>query len=149
MDFATNVWGELADLGDGVHGARLHRVRGETLASAVWELDPAAGLVYHFHHGTHEWLLVLRGTLTLRTHDGERELREGDVVAFPRGRDGAHGMTNRGDAPVRYVVVAHHDSPDVIEYPDERRVAVMARTTGESGEPLELHFHSTDAFERD
>jgi len=142
------VWGELADLGGGVSGARLERVRGETLAAAVWELQPGASLVYHFHHGAREWLLVLRGSLTLRTHDGERELREGDAVAFPRGRDGAHGMTNRSDAPVRYVVVAHHDSPDVIEYPDEDRVAVMARTTGADGDPLELHFRYADAREQ-
>jgi uncharacterized cupin superfamily protein len=148
VDFASNVWTDLDDLGDGVSGKRLERIRGETLAAAVWELAPGAGLVYHFHHGAREWLLVLRGVLALRTHDGERELREGDAVAFPRGRDGAHGMTNRSEAPVRYVVVAHHESPDVIEYPDEDRIAVMAKTTSSSGEPLELHFRPGDAFER-
>jgi uncharacterized cupin superfamily protein len=148
VEFASNVWADLDDLGDGVSGKRLERVRGETLAAAVWELAPGASLVFHLHHGAREWLLVLRGVLTLRTHDGERELHEGDSVAFPRGRDGAHGMTNRSHAPVRYVVVAHHESPDVIEYPDEGRVAVMARTTSVGGDPLELHFRAEDAFER-
>lgn len=145
VDFASNVWGELDDLGEGVCGKRLERVRGETLSAAVWELAPGASLVYHFHHGAREWLLVLRGSLSLRTHEGERELREGDAVAFARGRDGAHGMTNRSGAPVRYIVVAHHESPDVIEYPDEGRLAVMAKTMSETGEPLELHFRYDDA----
>jgi uncharacterized cupin superfamily protein len=148
VEFGTNVRGELDDLGDGVRGRRLERVRGETLAAAVWELDPGASLVYHFHHAAREWLLVLRGQLTLRTHEGERELGEGDAVAFARGRDGAHGMTNRSQEPVRYVVVAHHDSPDVIEYPDEGRIAIMGRTTSAGGDPLELHFRAADAFER-
>lgn len=148
MDFATNVWDDLEELDEGVRGKRLERVRGETLAAAVWQLDSGADLVYHFHHGAREWLLVLRGELTLRTHDGERVLREGDAVAFPRGRDGAHGMTNHTAEPVRYVVVAHHESPDVIEYPDEGRVAVMARTTAATGEPLELNFRAEDAIER-
>ena len=149
MSLATNVWAELDELEDGIRGARLERVRGETLAAAVWELDPGAEITYHFHHGTRELLLVLRGRLTLRTHEGERELVEGDVVAFPRGRDGAHGMVNRSDAPVRYVVVAHHDSPDVIEYPDRGEVAVMARSTSESGQPLQAFFRAADSFQRE
>ena len=149
MEFARNVWAELADLDDGVRGARLERIRGETLAAAVWELGPGASVDYHFHHGTKELLLVLRGRLVLRAHDGERELAEGDVVAFPRGRDGAHGTVNRSDSPVRYLMVAAHDSPDVIEYPDRGTLGVFARTTANSGEPLEAFFHLADAFDRD
>ena len=150
MDHATNVWAELEDFGEGVSGRRLERIPGETLAAAVWELAPGArGNTYHFHHGTREWLLVLRGRLSVRTHEGERELSEGDVIAFPRGRDGAHGATNRSDEPVRYLVVAHHESPDVIEYPDDGTVGVFALTTGESGEPFGAFFHAKDAFQRD
>ena len=136
MEFGSNVWADLDELEEGVRGKRLERVRGETLAAAVWELDPGAAIDYHFHHGTMEWLLVLRGRLTLRTHEGERELSEGDVVPFPRGRDGAHGTINRSDAPVRYVMVAAHESLDAIEYPDRGTIGVYARTTSQTGEPL-------------
>ena len=149
MSLATNVWAELDELEDGIRGARLERVRGETLAAAVWELDPGAESTYHFHHGTRELLLVLRGRLTLRTHEGERELVEGDVVAFPRGRDGANAMVNRPDAPVSYVVVAHHESTDVIEYPDRGEVAVMARSTSESAQLLQAFFRAADSFQRE
>src|SRR5919202_49664 len=148
MDFATNVWTELEDFGDGVSGARLARIRGETLAAAVWELQPGASVDYHFHHGTRELLVVLRGRLTLRTHEGEREVAEGETVPFARGRDGAHGMTNASDSPVRYLVVAAHDSPDVIEYPDNGTIGVMARTVANTGEPLEAFFRMADAVER-
>ena len=51
---------------------------------------------YHFHHGMEEWLLVVDGTPTLRTPDGERELRRGDVVCFPPGPDGAHQVRGPG-----------------------------------------------------
>jgi len=145
MEFATNVWAELDDFGDGVRGKRLDRIRGETLAAAVWELDPGADVDYHFHHGTKELVVVLRGRLTLRTHDGERDLVEGDVVAFPRGRDGAHGTLNRSDAPVRYLMVAAHEPLDVIEYPDEGKVAAYGRTTSQSGKPLAAEFRLGDA----
>jgi uncharacterized cupin superfamily protein len=149
VDHASNVWVELEDFGDGVSGRRIERVRGETLAAAVWELAPGAVNTYHFHHGAREWLLVLRGRLWLRTHEGERELSEGDAIAFPRGRDGAHGQANHSDEPVRYLVVAHHDSPDLIEYPDEGTLGAFALTTSESGEPFGAFFHVKDAFERD
>jgi uncharacterized cupin superfamily protein len=115
----------------------------------VWELEPGADVDYHFHHGTQELLLVLRGRLTLRMQDGERELAEGDVVAFPRGAAGAHGTANRSDEVVRYLMVAAHDSPDVIEYPDEGTLAVGARTPSQDGEPLFLRFRAGDAIEGD
>jgi uncharacterized cupin superfamily protein len=147
MEYATNVWTELADLGDGVRGTRLERIRGETLASAVWELEPGADIDYHFHHGAQELILVLRGHVTLRTKDGERELAEGDVVAFPRGADGAHGTANRTDEPARYLMVAAHDTPEVIEYPDQGTIAVGSRTPSLDGEPLFLRFRRDDAME--
>ncbi|MDQ3822448.1 MAG: cupin domain-containing protein [Actinomycetota bacterium] len=136
MEFATNVWEELDDLDDGIRGKRLERVRGETLAAAVWELEPGASVDYHLHHGTKELLVVLRGRPTLRTHEGERELREGDVVAFARGRDGAHGTVNRTDEPVRYLMVAEHGPLDVIEYPDRGTLGIYGRTASLSGDPL-------------
>jgi len=148
MELATNVWVDLDDLGEGVHGTRLERIRGETLAAAVWELAPGASIDLHFHHGTKELLLVLRGRLTLRTHEGERELREGDAVAFPRGRDGAHGMRNDSDAPVRYLMVAAHEPLDVIEYPERGTLGVHGRTRALDGEPLAAVFRAADAVDR-
>ena len=84
--YGDNIWGELDDLGDGVRGKRLVRSPESHLVAAVWELDPGSPPgPYHLHHGTDEYLLVLRGTPTLRTADGERELAEGEAVQFPRG----------------------------------------------------------------
>jgi uncharacterized cupin superfamily protein len=136
----------LDDMGNGVRGKRLARVPGETLAAAVWELDPGAAIDYHLHHGTRELLLVLRGRLTLRTPEGERELDEGDVVAFPRGFEGAHGTANRSDQPARYVMVAAHESLDVIEYPDQGTLRATARTTSHTGEPLFSLHRFADAW---
>ena len=139
--YGDNIWGELDDLGDGVRGKRLVRSRESHLVAAVWELDPGSPPgPYHLHHGTDEYLLVLRGTPTLRTADGERELAEGEAVQFPRGLAGAHQLSNRSDAPVRVVIAAYHDSPEVIEYPDDGTVIVGARTDGHDGTPLELRF---------
>jgi uncharacterized cupin superfamily protein len=139
--YGDNIWGELEDFGDGVSGRRLLRSPESHLVAAVWELQPGAPPgPYHLHHGTDEYLLVLRGTPTLRTADGERELAEGEAVQFPRGRAGAHQLSNRSNAPVRVVIAAYHDTPEVIEYPDDGVVVVGARTEGHAGRPLELRF---------
>jgi uncharacterized cupin superfamily protein len=149
VDFGDNVWdvdwpepGEweaeaaAASFG-GVRGRRLQRRPGGTLSAAVWELEPGATQApYHFHHGGEELLIVLRGTPTLRSNDGERELREGEVVHFPSGPEGAHQLSNRSGEPVRYVLAAAQGSPEIIEYPDSGKVAAMARTETSAGGPL-------------
>ena len=88
------------------------------LAANVYELDPGAvGSPLHVHHANEELLLVLSGTLSLRSPDGTQFLSAGAVVAFPRGQTGAHSLVNRSDAPVRYIVVSTTNCPDVVEYP--------------------------------
>jgi uncharacterized cupin superfamily protein len=149
MGFATNVWTELEDIDDGVRGTRLERVPGETLAAAVWELAPGASTRYHLHHGTKELIVVLRGKLIVRTLDGERELAEGDVLGFARGLPGAHGMLNRSEEPVRYLMVAEHWSLDTIEYPDEGTLCTIATTPSQTGDALFTFFRLEDGFDRD
>ena len=129
MAAPTNVWEhELEAIADGVKGARLlERLSGTRLVSAVWELDPGASSgPYHVHHATEELLLVLDGSPTIRTPNGEHELKRGEVVHFPVGADGAHQVLNRSDASVRYLMVAAHTGTDAIEYVDERQVVVYS-----------------------
>jgi uncharacterized cupin superfamily protein len=103
---------------------------GHTLGMSVVELLPGQTQApYHFHHGNEELLLVLTGTPTLRTPDGERELKPGDAVHFPTGPEGAHQMINRTHEPARYVVADSKVSPEIVEYPDSSKIASMSRET--------------------
>jgi uncharacterized cupin superfamily protein len=90
----------------------------------------------HLHHGTEEYLIVLSGTGTLRTPEGERQIPPGAVAHFSPGPEGAHTVMNRGDEPLRYVMVGVHASPDIVEYLDEGTFAAMARTQSQRGEPF-------------
>jgi uncharacterized cupin superfamily protein len=144
----TGIWEDLDEIEEGIRGKRLPRTEGYPLAAAVWELAPGSeGVDYHFHHGTEELLIVLRGRPTLRTADGERQLEEGEVVHFPPGPQGAHTVVNRTDAGVRYVMVGAHASPDIIEYPDKGTFVAGAKTLSQRGEPffVRLPFPETDA----
>ena len=111
--------------------------RGTKIGATLYELSPGgtSGL-YHFHHGSEELLVVLRGRPTLREPAGERTLAEGDVVHFPVGPDGAHQLSNRTEEPVRYLMVANRPSPEAVEYPDSGQLSVMAFTESQLGAPL-------------
>jgi uncharacterized cupin superfamily protein len=145
-EWGDNVLAELPEIDEGVRGERLVRALGRGLAAAVWELAPGSeGVPYHFHHGTEEYLIVLSGTATLRTAEGERELAAGSVAHFPTGPEGAHTVLNRGEEPVRYVMVAAHATPDIVEYPDEGTFAAMAKTPSQHGEQFFVRLPLPDA----
>ena len=95
--------------------SRLGRQAGaRALGASLFELAPGgATFPLHAHLANEELLLVLAGRPTLTTPDGERALAEGEVVAFPAGRAGAHRLDNRTDAPVRLVIVSTMCAPDV------------------------------------
>jgi uncharacterized cupin superfamily protein len=104
--------------------------RGHALGMSVVELAPGQTQTpYHFHHGNEELLVVLQGTPTVRTPDGERELRAGDFVFFPKGPDGAHQVVNRSNEPARYLLADSKVSPEIVGYPDSDKIAAMSRET--------------------
>jgi uncharacterized cupin superfamily protein len=115
--------------------------RGDELGASVYELGPGNWVPFHFHHGSEELLVVLRGRPTLRTPEGERQLKEGEVVHFRAGPHGAHGLRNDNDEPARYLVAGIRVSPEVVEYPDLRQITAQARTGSQTGERLWLIHH--------
>src|SRR5260370_41699942 len=104
----SNVWDEVPDWG-GVGALRLER-KGRLRAS-VWEVQPGGVNWNHFHHGSEELLIVLKGRTTVRMHDGERQLQEGDVVSFPRGPEGAKELRNETEEVARVVIVSTNAIP--------------------------------------
>jgi uncharacterized cupin superfamily protein len=108
------------------------------LGATVYELGPGNFSVYHFHHGSEGLLIVLRGRPTLRSPEGERQLAEGEAVHFPTGPDGAHGLRNDTDQPVRFLVAGIRVSPEVAEYPDLKQITAQARTDSQTGDRLWL-----------
>jgi uncharacterized cupin superfamily protein len=110
----------------------------EELGGTLYELAPGADSVpLHVHHGMEELAVVVAGTPTLRTLEGEFELTAGDVVAFPRGRRGAHTLVNRSDAPVRYLMLSTKVMPEIVEYPELGTVRVLTRPPFAAPEPGE------------
>jgi uncharacterized cupin superfamily protein len=137
----TNVWddewGEQGEDWSGGGGLQKRLVpRGPALGATLYELGPGNFMIFHFHHGSEELLVVLRGRPTLRSFEGKRELEEGEVVHFPTGPEGAHEIRNDTDEPVRYVVAGIRVSPEVVEYPDLGQLTAQSRLDSQKGGPL-------------
>jgi uncharacterized cupin superfamily protein len=134
----SDEWGDQPEDWSGGGGRSKRLPRSDRLGATLYELDSGNFVVFHFHHAWDELLIVLRGRPTLRTREGERQLKEGEVVHFPIGPEGAHGLTNHSDEPVRYVMVSTLGSPEVTEYPDLNKISAQASTGSQTGESLWL-----------
>jgi len=81
------------------YGARTTRVGplvgGEAMGMSVYELPPGQSICpYHYELAEEEWLVVLAGSATVRTPEGDQVLGPWDAVCFTTGEDGAHKVTN-------------------------------------------------------
>jgi uncharacterized cupin superfamily protein len=106
----------------------LAKAGAELLGGTLYELPPGAdGVPLHIHHSLEEAVVVISGHPTLQTLEGETGLEPGDVVAFPRGRRGAHTLHNRSQEPARYLMISTKSMPEIVEYPELGTVRVLTR----------------------
>lgn len=93
-------------------------------AMFIYDLSPGqSACPYHYEY-EEEWLLVVDGTVALRTPEGERILQSGELVCFPAGPAGAHKVMNRSDAPARTLMFSSARVPAVSVYPDSGKIGV-------------------------
>jgi uncharacterized cupin superfamily protein len=94
------------------------------LAMFVYDVQPGrSSSPYHYEYED-EWLLVVEGSVAVRTPEGELALERGDLVRFPAGPAGAHKVLNRGERPARTLLFSNARTPAVSVYPDGDTVGV-------------------------
>jgi uncharacterized cupin superfamily protein len=97
----------------------------ELLGASLYETLPGEKLwPYHWEVGCEEFLVVVAGRPTLRTPDGERELRPGDVVHFPEGEPGTHQLRNDTGEPFRVLIGSTKSPLNVAGYPDSNKILI-------------------------
>jgi uncharacterized cupin superfamily protein len=79
---------------------------------------------YHFHRNAEELIMILSGSLTLRTPEGLRILNKGDLVFFEMGETGAHQFYNHESIPSTYLDIKTVVGLDVCEYPDSGKINI-------------------------
>jgi uncharacterized cupin superfamily protein len=127
----ANVFSDPADAdGDEPDGYRSRVARvgaavgGRALAVKVYELPPGQSVCPYHYEFEEEWMLVLDGSVTVRTPDGEQELARGAIACFAPGPGGAHKVTNRGEGQSRVMMFSSAAEPAVAVYPDSGKLGV-------------------------
>lgn len=101
------------------------KLGGSKVGATHYLIRPGQSLCpYHYEYGEEEWLLVLQGTPTVRHPGGEDELREGDIVAFAEGPEGAHKVMNKSDADTRVLMWSNVAAVGAAVYPDSDKILI-------------------------
>jgi uncharacterized cupin superfamily protein len=125
--FGDQEWDETNDRPGYEHHSTVigKRLGADLLGGTLYELPPGEKTwPYHYELGCEEWLIAVTGKPTLRTPEGEQELKPGDVAVFPEGPAGAHQVLNRSDDPCRVLILSSKSPVAVVHYPDSKKVGV-------------------------
>ncbi|KXV14486.1 cupin [Caballeronia megalochromosomata] len=144
---------EFAPTGDAAerYAPRIARIGGmlgaKKLGYSLIVLEPGKrAFPFHHHRVNEEMFLVIEGEGEVRIGQEKHAIRAGDVIAGPPGGpDTAHQIVNTGARALRYLAVSTMQSPEVVEYPDTGRQAVLvADEPGAKG--LRAVFRASDSL---
>jgi uncharacterized cupin superfamily protein len=97
---------------------------------------------YHAHHVNEEMFVILDGAGTLRFGSDTHPVKAGDVIACPAGGpETAHQLINTGETDLRYLAISTMLEPEVCDYPDSGKFAVISGTApgGDKGARRSWH----------
>lgn len=125
---------ELLEFGNGKSfQARLGRIGGaigSEKLGAQYHLIPPGKKAFpkHAHHVNEEMMVVISGSGTFHRGEESWPVREGDIISAPAGEgDSAHQMENTSDADLAFICISTRHDPEVVEYPDSGKFAVLSR----------------------
>ena len=97
----------------------------------IYEIPPGkSAYPYHYHLKNEETFFILKGEGLLRTYEGERAVRPGDLIHFPAGESGAHKLSNTSQTEMLVYLdfdVVH--DLDVAVYPDSGKIGIWGKDT--------------------
>lgn len=93
---------------------------------------------YHAHSKQEEFFLIMSGTGLLRIDGEEVEIKAGDVISKPAGREIAHQFINSSSEILQILDVGTREKDDIATYPDENIIYLRDK---------KLVFNSKDSLE--
>ena len=98
---------------------------------------------FHNHRVNEEMFFVLEGSGEIRIGAETFPVTKGDVIACPAGGpETAHQLINTsGSVEMKYLAVGTSESPEIAEYPDSKKVGVLAQFPAEGdGKPTVMRY---------
>ena len=93
---------------------------------SVYEIPPGkSAYPYHYHHKNEETYYILSGEGILKTPEGERQVKAGELLFFPTGPEGAHKLTNSSKTEMlTYIDFDVVHDIDIAVYPDSDKIGI-------------------------
>lgn len=116
-----------------------HAAGGQRLGCSLYELPPGGrSFPFHYHLANEEAIYILEGEGMLRLGEQPLPVRAGDYIALPVGPAHAHQLINSSEAPLRYLCASTLQEPEVVVYPDSKKIGVLGgpQSIDASGQPL-------------
>jgi len=89
------------------------------------QLEPGMySFPYHFHRIAEELMLIISGSLTLRSAEGFKIINKGELVFFEAGETGVHQFYNHDEVSCVYLDIKTNFGIDIVEYPDSGKVNI-------------------------
>lgn len=83
---------------------------------------------YHFHRNAEELMMIISGSMTMRTPEGFEVMTKGDIVFIEMGETGAHQFFNHTNEPCVYLDIRTLLGVDVVEYPDSGKINILPQS---------------------
>jgi uncharacterized cupin superfamily protein len=122
----------------------------QELGCSLYELPPGKRpFPAHWHSANEEAMFVLAGQGTLRLNDQRIPIGPGDYVALRSGPSHVHQVINDGKEPLKFLAFSTMVVPDVIYYPDSKKVYAMTgrAPSGAPQGPLFLEASAVEYWE--
>ena len=117
----------------------IRRGEAESTLVGIYEIPPGkAAYPYHYHMKDEETFYILRGEGTLRTPEGEKPDRAGDLIFFPAGAEGAHKLFNTSSESLMYIDFDVIHDLDAAIYPDSGKIGVWGKNINR-GYPMDAN----------
>ncbi len=92
----------------------------------IRQLDPGMySFPYHSHRNSEELMMILSGSLTLRSAEGLKIVNKGELVFCEIGDSGAHQFYNHGNKPCIYLDIRSTVGIDIADYPDSGKINIL------------------------
>lgn len=105
---------------------RLSKIVGSKhLVFDIRKLEPGKySFPYHFHRNAEELVLVLSGSMTMRSPMGLEIIEKGQIAFLELGETSAHQFFNHDSASCIYLDIRTTVGIDVCEYPDSGKINI-------------------------
>ena len=92
----------------------------------IRKLEPGKySFPYHFHRNAEELIMIISGSMSIRTPNGFEILKKGQIVFFEMGETSAHQFYNHETVSCEYFDLRTTVGIDICEYPDSGKINIL------------------------